>query len=68
MILTHIGYLQGYAPCSVIGLALILVLSLATTVEAASGDSCSKATDCKDWYAPYCSTFFTDKSYQFNKM
>jgi len=62
-------YMQGCAPRAVVSLAQLLVLSLATTAGAAKyGESCSKATDCEERSAPYCYTFFTDKSYHFNKM
>jgi len=63
------AYLQSCAPRAVVGLALLLVLSLATTVEAAKyGDTCAKATDCEDRHAPFCNMFFTDESYKHNKM
>ena len=62
-------YLQGCAPRRALGLVLLLVLDLATTAGAAKyGETCTKETDCEERKAPFCSTFFTDKSYDFNVM
>jgi len=42
------------------------MLAISEAVE--YGGACGKATDCESKDAPFCSIFFTDKSYAFNDM